>query len=138
MPNGCLLWRGAVGSHGYGNFWDGEKFILAHQFAYELAHGKIAKRGRRGSVVMHDCPNGDNRLCCEQAHLILGSHRQNHADARAKGRAPHMVRMFSQAAEQSMLRRWQRGETQQQIANSVGVTQSFVSLCCRRAEIFAS
>lgn len=90
--NGCLIWTGAVGSHGYGNFWDGENHILAHVFAYEQHNGKIETKGKLGSVVMHNCPNGDNRLCCEPSHLIIGTHRANLLDTIRKGRLTRDIR----------------------------------------------
>jgi DNA-binding CsgD family transcriptional regulator len=130
QANGCLLWKGAVGSHGYGNFWDGERFVLAHQFAYEQSRRRRIRRGRKGPVVMHDCPSGDNKLCCEPTHLIRGTHAKNHADARSKGRAPHMVSIFSEAERRDMLRRWKAGETQQTIADALGITQGAVSALC--------
>lgn len=130
QANGCLLWTGAVGSHGYGNFWDGKRFVLAHQFAYEQSRKRRIRSGRKGPVVMHNCPSGDNGLCCEPTHLKRGTHGKNHADARMKGRAPHMVSVYSEAERRAMRRRWRAGETQQSIADAFGITQGAVSSLC--------
>ena len=61
-PNtGCLIWTGSVGSHGYGDFRDGEH-SLAHRWAYERAYGPIPE----GHEVHHEC---FTPLCCEPSHL---------------------------------------------------------------------
>lgn len=82
--NGCWLWTGAVDSRGYGHLaWHG-KNARAHRVAFELQHGQIPKGvGYHGTVVMHVC---DNKLCCNPAHLVLGTHADNMADMKAKGR----------------------------------------------------
>lgn len=91
-PHECWEWQGSRTSAGYGNLsWCGSP-VQAHRVAYFLAVGGIslltgfrhdgrAKRYRR--FVLHRC---DNRLCCNPAHLFLGSMRTNLLDAYAKGR----------------------------------------------------
>lgn len=85
MPSGCIEWTGVTiksngsESHRYGRFTSGGKKHLAHRMAYELAFGAIP----HGMLVLHRC---DNTKCCNPAHLFLGSHLDNMADMRAKGR----------------------------------------------------
>ena len=84
-PDACWFWNGSVDSRGYGSIRRNGKHVRAHRLAYELAFGPIPKGdGHHGAAVMHKC---DNRLCCNPAHLSLGSHKDNMADMAAKGRA---------------------------------------------------
>lgn len=90
-PDACHPWTGATTrpKDGYGVF--GVEHILAHRFAYILAHPDEdvpLKRGRSTKVpsVIHTCPGGDNSLCCNDAHLRLGPHRRNMQDRDERGR----------------------------------------------------
>lgn len=61
--NGCWVWIGAIGSHGYGSFWlGGDEWVLAHRFAYEQTNGPIPD----GHELDHLCRN---RRCCNPTHL---------------------------------------------------------------------
>jgi hypothetical protein len=82
--NECWPWTGAVDSRGYGHTRHEGKNWRAHRLAWVNAHGPIpAGEGHHGTVVMHKC---DNKLCCNPAHLRLGTHAENMADMRDKGR----------------------------------------------------
>lgn len=82
--NGCWEWSGPRDSRGYGHLrWNG-RAARAHRVAYELTKGQIPKgEGHHGICVMHIC---DNKVCCNPSHLALGSHNDNMADMRQKGR----------------------------------------------------
>lgn len=82
-PMDCWSWSGATGAFGYGQIRFDGRLFLAHRLSYELAYGPIPS----GRLVMHSC---DNPPCCNPAHLSLGTHADNHADMRAKGR--HQIR----------------------------------------------
>jgi len=52
----CWIWRGAIGSHGYGNFAVSAKredpqFMLAHRYAYQLLRGPIPEEKQLDHVV---------------------------------------------------------------------------------------
>jgi len=78
----CWLWTGCVTTFGYGFYrWKKpNKMVHTHRIAWELEHGPIPE----GMHVLHKC---DVRPCCNPAHLWLGTHQENMADMRAKGRA---------------------------------------------------
>ncbi len=83
--NSCWLWTGGT-SAGYGVMWDTRvgHNVGTHRVAWELARGPIPN----GLNVCHNCPGGDNPLCCNPAHLFLGTTADNMADAAVKGQMP--------------------------------------------------
>jgi hypothetical protein len=79
--NGCVRWMGAMrGASGYGSFIVRGKNLNAHRAAWEVYHGAPAPEGL---VVRHTC---DNRWCVAEAHLVLGTSRDNTQDILARGR----------------------------------------------------
>lgn len=79
----CWPWLGTRhGKGGYGSVKRGPAIAgnaLAHRIAYTLTHGSIPV----GLHVLHRC---DNRLCCNPAHLFVGTNADNMRDRDAKGR----------------------------------------------------
>ena len=86
-PDACWPWMASTGSSGYGNFFlttDGNRrTISAHRFALIVSKGPIPDDAH----ACHDCPGGDNRLCCNPAHLFACTPQANTHDMMAKGRA---------------------------------------------------
>lgn len=74
----CWIWTASVGSHGYGNAFDG-KVRTAHRMSWEIANGPIP----RGGWVLHRC---DVKRCVNPAHLYVGTHEQNMRDAAERRR----------------------------------------------------
>lgn len=82
---GCWEWRGSFFRSGYGQFTlrnpeGGRKNWSAPRFSWTRTNGPIPP----GLSVLHRC---DNRKCVRPDHLFLGTHQDNMADMKAKGRA---------------------------------------------------
>lgn len=86
-PNsGCWLWLGAVMENGYGVSSNrapdrASHTELVHRQSYRAFKGAIPE----GMQIMHKC---DVRSCVNPDHLQVGTHLENMADMRAKGRQP--------------------------------------------------
>ncbi len=74
---GCWIWMASAQSTGYGQFRCGGKHYLAHRASYEAFRGPVFN----GLHVLHRC---DVKLCCNPAHLFLGTNQDNIADSVAK------------------------------------------------------
>ena len=77
----CWPWKGDLTPSGYGRFYAHGVRWRAHRFA-------LADKGAElgDLIVLHAC---DNPPCCNPSHLRLGTHADNNADMRAKGRDRH-------------------------------------------------
>ena len=87
-PDACWLWTGQTRKSGkllYGYFRLSRKPSLkvsSHRYSYAIHKGAIPD----DLYVLHNCPGGDNSLCCNPAHLWVGTQSQNLLDASSKGR----------------------------------------------------
>lgn len=98
-PDECWPWQGATTPIGYGLFSPrAGHSIGAHRFAWESVCGPIPS----GLFACHHC---DNRVCCNVAHLFLGTAADNNHDAVRKGRARHyeLPPMHGEAHHQAKL-----------------------------------
>jgi len=75
----CVIWPGAIGSHGYGVRWFRGKLWLAHRAAWVEARGPIPD----GMMLDHVCRV---RACCNPDHLRVVTPRQNTLE-NSKGRS---------------------------------------------------
>ncbi len=96
-PNetGCLDWLGGL-RNGYGHFNTRGKYFYAHRLAWELVNGPIPP----GMCACHAC---DRRICCNPAHIFIGSKAENMHDMIAKGRADHTDNCRGEAVGTSKL-----------------------------------
>lgn len=113
----CWVWTAAVGPHGYGMFRIGGTMRRAHRVAYGLGHGVDPSE----AGVLHRC---DNTACVRPTHLFLGDQLANHQDRIAKGRG--RIAVADSGVALDILARGGRGETDVQIARSIGVKRGAV------------
>lgn len=81
----CWLWTGATKEGRYGYVCILGRKDRAHRWAWRLTHGEIPD----GMHVLHSC---DVPLCCNPAHLRLGTHADNMLDRERRGRNKRRTR----------------------------------------------
>lgn len=77
----CWEWQATTlgRAPSYGGFSFGGRYVYAHRWHWEHAHGPIPS----GQQINHHC---DNPICVRLDHLYLGDQAQNLRDAYARGR----------------------------------------------------
>ncbi len=129
----CWNWKRGTNTTGYGSVrFMGVKYA-AHRLAFAAANGGITLNAPAdrsgGGFVLHSC---DNRLCCNPAHLVLGTYDLNNKDAKTKGRSraaqgadnPRALLTREQAIEVRRLS--QEGLSRVAVARIFGVSDSVV------------
>lgn len=116
----CWLWTGGTNATGYGLIGKGGRHagrlnLLAHRVSYELTIGPIPD----GLKVCHNCPDGDNPLCVNPAHLFLGTTTDNALDMVRKGRRSDV--RLSPSAVLQLRARHARGELAEDLARELGI-----------------
>ena len=122
----CWPWHGAQSEQGYGRtrfVLLGEEETYAHRIAFALWTKRLAGK----KEVCHSC---DNPPCCNPLHLWSGTHRANHGDSRRKGRRSRQShpQKLTWGKVRDARRAWQQGQTQREIAATLGVSQPLVSM----------
>lgn len=80
-PDACWPYTEYINENGYGQFYINRRQIIASRAAFMFANNCAID----GLVIRHEC---DNPICCNPAHLVLGTQTENMADMDAKGRRP--------------------------------------------------
>ena len=126
----CWPWLRGVFSTGYGQFRVGKKKVRVHRAAYELTHGPIPD----DRIICHIC---DYKVCCNPAHLFLGTHLDNARDRDRKGRQrcvpppgrPGELNPSAKLSKEDVAavrQAQQEGVTQREIAHRFDISQSQV------------
>lgn len=143
-PTGCWPWLGARDRRGYGVIWLNGRMHKAHRVARALVGRPIAD----GIEARHSC---DSPPCVNPTHIQDGDHQANMTDMAARGRAAagdrNGTRRHPDALERGSRRSNARlseaevaaaralyargGISQWQLAASLGVSQSTLSLALR-------
>lgn len=133
-PDSCWPWLGPKMKSGYGQATISRRHTTAHRLAFELTNGAIPE----GLNVLHRC---DNRICCNPNHHFLGTQKDNIADMWAKGRQQkydkfpkgekHWKFRYTDLDVLEIRERYKAGQSQQSIADSLGLSQTHVSRVVR-------
>lgn len=129
-PQGCWTWIGTSGPH-YGHLTVMGRTVSSHKQAWILERGPVLA----GLVIRHTC---HNKKCCNVAHMVLGTAKDNYDDMIRAGRQnnPHGS-MFSQAKltedDVPEIRREYSagGISQRALGAKYGVTQMVISRIVR-------
>jgi len=128
--NGCWEWNKSRTKKGYGKFVIGHaKWENAHHIAYEIFKGAVPK----GMVVRHTC---DNPPCCNPAHLIIGTIKDNSNDMVTRGRSragiKHHNAKLNDKQVKEIKEKYATGKyTQVKLGSDYGVTNKQISKIVR-------
>jgi hypothetical protein len=134
----CWPWMRSCNSTGYGTLqWSG-KPAVAHRvaaFLSGLVLSPFAPLNRKKSgFVLHTC---DNKLCCNPAHMEVGTYSKNQSDAynrnlRAAFRGDtHKNAKLTKQQAAEIRAAYKPGVRQVDLAQQYGVSQRCVSLVVR-------
>lgn len=124
----CRLWVGGCDTAGYPQIKTGSRLdgSMSTIRVSRLLWSLLPDRAPLGDLLaLHHC---DVRRCLEPSHLFAGDHAANMQDMAAKGRG---TQKLSVEQVDDVRRRYAAGEFQQDIATSLGVTQSLISKLVR-------
>ena len=139
--NGCLLWNGGTHRQGYGMFnvynvaENKRQMNVSHRIAMMLHLNR--EFGRDDFVIHEFC---DNQLCCNPAHMIVGTSFDRNRVAAQKGHRPTgKPRGVEQCKKQNRAYKWTEEEMRfmrdngnKIIAERFGVTPQEASIMRKR------
>lgn len=119
--SGCWIWMGSIcGSNDYGYAFYKWQRNIAHRLAWIAYRGPIPG----GLLVLHSC---DVSVCCNPAHLFLGTHRDNMRDMTSKNRQAIGERQGSAKLTREQVKAIRDDPRKQRdIARAFGVSKSLV------------
>jgi hypothetical protein len=123
-PGACWPWAASTRRDGYGQFWAGDRMVLAHRFSLQR---KLGRALLREELALHSC---DQPPCVNPAHLRVGSHADNMLDMTAKERAQAKLTGADVGEIRALYAAG--GVTQRALASRFGLTQSGVSYIISR------
>lgn len=115
----CWPWTGET-SHGYGSSTHGR----AHRHAWKLECGALLQTDE----VCHKC---DNKLCCNPAHLFLGTHAANMQDMLQKDRHFNGRRKLGMPLVKLVKSELAAGVRQCTLADRLGLTRQTINNIAR-------
>lgn len=130
--SGCRLWFGAVTPKGYGRITLCEGGVMqgttVHRAVWSDAHGQITSE----EFVLHRC---DTPACCNLDHLYIGTHADNMADMRRRGRSCRGLKnahaKLSDEQVEDIRKRFRRGRTRRELAAHFSVSASAICAIIR-------
>lgn len=127
----CWPWTGDATTNPagqrYGSFYNKGRRLRAHRVSWELHNNRPVPTGL---LVRHKC---DNSICCNPAHLEIGTHKDNAHDRYERGRDNHArgtrhgIAKLNEAAVREIKALLKTGLSQRKIAARFGVTQCPIS-----------
>ncbi len=134
-PDACWPWQGkSHADFGYGVLGiggrreNGGRTEKAHRVAWLLTHGELPNL-----FVCHSC---DSPLCCNPAHLFLGTNSDNVADMKRKGRHTHGECSYAKLTESQVIEIRERYANEQisqaMLARDYSISSSMVGNIVRR------
>lgn len=123
----CWLYKNEE-VNGYGTITfideDGQKQIIGtHRAAYLLTYGVLSET----LMVLHKCPTGAKKRCCQPGHLRLGDSSENAQDLLASGWEPFTQKMSDDDIRHMRRLYFEGTSSQKQIATLFGLSLSETS-----------
>ena len=125
--NGCIVFNGCRNHDGYGRINKDGKLVFIHREVWVESNGDIPE----GMCICHKC---DNPSCLNIEHLFIGTHDDNMADKREKGRCAKLKGSSNGASKLNedqvidIKRRLKDGQSKASIGRLYGVTDSNIRL----------
>lgn len=90
----CWNWKGSKDTAGYGMFWLQGSAKGAHRISYFIKNGELPGFDAEGNelCIRHSC---NNPACCNPAHLLIGTDKDNLIDSVKSGTHVGKVTLYA-------------------------------------------